>query len=376
MNPNLDGYTFYVHNLGRFDSVFILKSLIINKNINITPIWKDNSILSLSIQYNNVFITLLDSLQLIPDSLDSILKSFKCNTKKGYFPYSFVNKNNLFYIGDKPSRDFYDNISDSEYNSIKNNNWDLKKETLNYLKSDVEGLLEAITKFSIKIYDKYQLNITNYKTLPGLALSVYKSSYIPDNYKKKIKMIKGEVENEIRKAYFAGNVDVFINKINKGYLYDINAQYPTAMLQDMPVGDPVLSLETNLDKIFGFVYAEITAPEAETLRVPFIQYRDPIKRLTTCPRGKFKRLIFSEEIKYALKFGYSINIEYCYQFERGVDLFKDYVIDHYKIRQSSDDPLQKAIAKLFLNSLYGRFGMKDLESIMKIVDKKRSRIFR
>ena len=29
------------------------------------------------------------------------------------------------------------------------------------------------------------------------------------------------------------------------------------MLQDMPIGDPVLSLGTDLDKIFGFVYAEI-----------------------------------------------------------------------------------------------------------------------
>jgi len=40
----------------------------------------------------------------------------------------------------------------------------------------------------------------------------------------------------------------------------MNSQYPAAMLLDMPIGDPVLSLETNLDKIFGFVYGEITAP--------------------------------------------------------------------------------------------------------------------
>lgn len=36
-------------------------------------------------------------------------------------------------------------------------------------------------------------------------------------------MIKGEVETEIRKSYFGGNVDVFINKINKGYYYDLNS---------------------------------------------------------------------------------------------------------------------------------------------------------
>jgi hypothetical protein len=81
----------------------------------------------------------------------------------------------------------------------------------------------------------------------------------------------------------------------------MNSQYPKAMLNDMPVGDPVLSLETNLDNIFGFVYGEITCPDAQTLRVPFIQNKDPDTNLNVCPRGKFKRLIFSEEIKYAIK---------------------------------------------------------------------------
>ena len=36
MDKSFNGYTFYAHNLGRFDSVFIIKSLINNKNINLT----------------------------------------------------------------------------------------------------------------------------------------------------------------------------------------------------------------------------------------------------------------------------------------------------------------------------------------------------
>lgn|SRR5258706_10273036 len=104
------------------------------------------------------------------------------------------------------------------------------------------------------------------------------------------------------------------------------------MLNDMPVGDPVLSLETNLDKIFGFVYGEIICPDENILQVPFIQYRDHYKNIVSCPRGKFKRLIFSQEMKYAIKYGYSINVEYCYQFKRGKDLFTKYVIDHYEIK--------------------------------------------
>ena len=53
MNDILNGYTFYIHNLGRFDSIFIMQSLILNSNILITPIWKENSILSINLKYND-----------------------------------------------------------------------------------------------------------------------------------------------------------------------------------------------------------------------------------------------------------------------------------------------------------------------------------
>ena len=368
-NNNLNDYTLYIHNLGRFDSVFIIKSLLLNKDINITPIWKDNSILSLTINYLNVKITLLDSLQLIPESLENILESFKCDTLKGKFPYNFVNKDNLFYIGNKPAKSYYENITDQNDLSIPEKGWSLKDQTLNYLKSDIEGLLEAVTKFSLSIFNKYQLDITKFKTLPSLALAAYTSNYIPDNLKSEIKIIKGELEKEIRTAYFGGNVDVFINEINNGYLYDINSQYPKAMLNDMPIGDPVLSLEKDLNKIFGFVYGEITCPSETILKIPFIQVRDTIFSYVRCPRGKFKRLIFSEELKYALKFGYTVNIEYSYQFQKGKDLFKDYVNDHYKDKKLSKDPVQRNISKLFLNSLYGRLGINETGDTLEIVSK-------
>jgi hypothetical protein len=369
-NNKLNNYTIYAHNLGRFDSLFIIKSLVLNKDIKISPIWKDNSILSLTINYLNIKFIILDSIQLIPGSLDSLLKSFNSKFKKGYFPYSFVNPNNLFYIGDKPNKEFYKNISEPEYNLIPINNWDLKNETLNYLKSDVEGLLDIVIKFNNYIFSKYQLDITKFKTLPGLILAAYRSSYLPNNLKSELKMVKGELEKEFRSAYFGGNVDVFINDISNGYLYDMNSQYPKAMLNDMPVGSPILSLETNLNNIFGFVFGEITCPNENELQVPFIQYRDPIDNTVSCPRGKFNRLIFSQEIKYALKYGYKINIKYCYQFKRGKNLFNEYVNEHYKIKEHTNDPIQRKIAKLFLNSLYGRLGMKELEDIMKIVTKR------
>lgn len=181
LDDKLKGYTIYAHNLGRFDSIFILKSLILMENVEVIPLWKDNAIISLTITYQDFKIVLLDSLQMFKGSLDSILKSFNCKTQKGQFPYKFVNKDNLYYIGDKPNLKDFKNITELDYNNIPKTNWDLRKETLKYLKSDVEGLLEALTKFNINVFNKYQLNITKFKTLPGLALAAYRSAYIPSH---------------------------------------------------------------------------------------------------------------------------------------------------------------------------------------------------
>lgn len=163
-------------------------------------------------------------------------------------------------------------------------------------------------------------------------------------------MVKGSLETKIRSSYFGGNVEVYLNEINDAYYYDMNSQYPQAMLNDMPMGNPVLTLEKDLNKIFGFIFGKITPPGNDILRLPFIQYKDIRTNLVYCPNNKynsFNRLIFSEEIKYALKFGYKIDIEYSYVFERGKDLFKDFVNDQYELKKTAKDPVQRNIAKLF-----------------------------
>jgi len=307
-------------------------------------------------------------MQLIKSNLSNILKTFDCKVQKGVFPYNFMNSDNLFYIGNKPEKKYYENISLKNYNEIPNNNWNVKDETLRYLKSDIEGLLEILLKFSKNIFENYSLNISNYPTLPSLSLSIYTSSFY--NESNKIKMIKGQVEKDIRKSYFGGNVDVYINEVKNAYIYDMNSQYPNAMLQEMPIGNPIFTTEKNIDNIFGFVYGKITAPSEEILRVPFIQYKDSYIGNVTCPRGEFSRMIFTEEMKYARKYGYSIDIEYGYHFEKGTGLFDDFVNKHYLIKKESTDPVLRQIAKLMLNALYGKFGMKELNSKLKIISVK------
>jgi len=179
-NIDLDGYTLYAHNLGRFDSVFFIKACILLDDIEITPKWKDNKILSITIKNNTnkCKFKLLDSIQLINGSLDKLCKSFDIVHKKGIFPHNFINKDRLFYIGDTPDLHYFKNMKITEYNKFKSSNWNLKSESLKYLESDVLGLLEVMLKFNDKIYNLYSLNITNYVTAAKLAVGIYTSNFI------------------------------------------------------------------------------------------------------------------------------------------------------------------------------------------------------
>lgn len=49
------------------------------------------------------------------------------------------------------------------------------------------------------------------------------------------------------------------------------------------------------------------------------------------------------------------------------DVFKNYVLDNYKDKQNAKDVVTRNISKLLLNSLYGKFGMKEIDSMMRIV---------
>jgi DNA polymerase type B, organellar and viral len=80
-------------------------------------------------------------------------------------------------------------------------------EALKYLRGDVEGLFEVIKLISHEFFDKFSLNISSFYTLPGLTIAAYFSNY--HNSDHQIKMIKGQVEKDIRSAYHGGVINVY-----------------------------------------------------------------------------------------------------------------------------------------------------------------------
>jgi len=139
----------------------------------------------------------------------------------------------------------------------------------------------------------------------------------------------------------------------------------------MPIGLPTVfegyirAMEPNA---FGIFYCKITSPD--NLEHPILQRKietsDGIR--TVAGLGTWTGWISSIEMDNAMKFGYTFEIIKGYQFDKG-NIFKEYVDTMYALRQEypKDHPMN-LIAKLMMNSLYGKFGMKDEMTIVEIFE--------
>ena len=180
-------------------------------------------------------------------------------------------------------------------------------------------------------------------------MATFRSNFLQDGAR--IPKLIGRCEADIRSAYRGGTVSLFKPKMGKGYVYDMNSQYPAAMLKDMPVGQPIRCYRPKLSDFFGFVKVNVRAPIA--LYKPFLTVAGPEGKVIS-PLGEWTGWYFSEELKKAVDLGYTIEPLEGYRFERGVDIFKGYVEHFYERKRSAATAGLKLISKLQLNGFYGR----------------------
>jgi hypothetical protein len=115
-------YKVYFHNMAKFDIIFLLKYLV--KIVDVSPIIHNGKIIQLNVKYgpdNQYNITFKDSYLILLSSLDNLSKAFNVDNPKGLFPFLFVNKDNLDYIGEVPNiESFGDKISKDQYLEYSN----------------------------------------------------------------------------------------------------------------------------------------------------------------------------------------------------------------------------------------------------------------
>ena len=176
---------------------------------------------------------------------------------------------------------------------------------------------------------------------------------------KPIYILPYNIDSFIRSGYFGGGTDVYKAYAKNVYYYDVNSLYPYAMLNPMPYNilhnGKIIDLSNrSLDSFFGFALVKIFCPL--NMARPVLPFHHEGK--TIYPVGNWKGVYFSEELKAVRKLGYQITLIKGYEFTK-TDLFSGYVKHFYEIKKNSSG-VERSMAKLQLNNLYGYFGRKQI----------------
>lgn len=113
--------------------------------------------------------------------------------------------------------------------SFSSSSWSFKHESIQYYFIDCISVFKILHKFNHLIFEKFQLNINNYSTLPSLSFAIFRAHYLRENT---IAELTNEIFQDIKQGYTEGAVDMFIpqNKRNEEvYCYDVNSLYPFVM---------------------------------------------------------------------------------------------------------------------------------------------------
>lgn len=351
----LKNIVFYVHNLN-FDGVLILECLF--KHGIVVELFKKNlDIYQIKFVYFGNLFVFKCSYKLLPLSLNSLAKEL--NKQKGVFPYKFASWNNLYYIGDCPSEQYFNTKEDYLFFSEKTNIFNFQKVCIEYCELDVvllKNVLEEIKKALKNISGFNLLNIFEKSmSAPSFSYKIYFKYYNKFHVSKKLNI---DIYSYVKNSYFGGRCEVFGNPHENEYTYyyDFSGMYAQCMLEDFPVGDYYFEINPKNVEIPGFYCIEYI----QNGDIPILPLKMNNKLLFV--NGKMEGVFWYEEIKIFLKdCGEILKIKYGILFKKCEKVFKSFVEDFSKLRILGG--YKKMLGKLIINSLYGGFGLKYIDSI-------------
>jgi hypothetical protein len=242
-----------------------------------------------------------------------------------------------------------------------------EEELETYCRRDTEILLKFVLRW-IEFVEKYDLGHFQ-ATLASQAFAAYRHRF----YTKDIYIHAHDKALELeRLAYRGGRTECFyLGKIEgqKFYRLDVNSMYPYVMKEhEYPCKFVVYHPHPDLQGLYNALrnYAVIADVEVCTDK-PAIGIKT--ERLIF-PTGQFRAVLTSPELEYLIQNGKILNVSRYAIYERE-NLFEDYVNFFWSLKDTAreqDNGFEYAIAKLFLNSLYGKWGQK--RQVIKIIEEK------
>lgn len=364
-------------------------------------------------------IKFIDSINHFACRLEAVPKTFGLDEnqfKKGFYPYLFNNKENWNYIGPIPDIKYFDPCSmDAKkrseflnwwYDKYNNNYiWKHIKETDEYCVSDVNILLQGCNVYSQEGMDLVGIDPLEKQTIASWVMDLYMKNYY-DFDKTPISVLYKEEYDFIRRSFHGGRTETFrlYRKWNDdelrqgicGRYKDIQSLYPSTQYYDpLPIGEPkwvdgnnIINYEEFINNNYGWF--EVDIDMNKEIFIPPLVAKDDGK-LTADLNNKSKQVFHSVELRRALECGCKItNIYKGLIMNTSTDLFKEFVktflevkvnatgkpkfwdnkIEKQKwIKEHEDrfgftpkptnkNPGKRAIAKMILNSLWGKFGQR------------------
>ena len=335
------GSTFFAHNAGRYDSIFVENFLVRYAKVRCEKIERGLRILQL--HFPTLEVTFKDTLNWIPTSLRDMASDFKLpELAKGFFPHNLVTTQFLkdielhHFMIPRPARNCYPSdyhnsksgknekkefekfweeevklIEQETVGGILQRRWDFKGKAILYCISDVQVLGEVIKLFrekTIKLTDEIErgenvkresFDPFQYVTLPSAVMKFYLSqllpedtigvidSFLPSNAIEAEKwLIWEEVHNNcqiIRQDFFEG---IAISGISQGILF----RYLNCYMHGCKTCYPQQGLNTRLGMSFK-ACNEKTQMESLELRNRF---RGIVRSIWSC---QWNQRLESEDVK-------------------------------------------------------------------------------
>ena len=364
--PKFNNVTFYAHSGGRFDLPILLREAVFCKwrlHGTMCPFTIDaprclelnGSWISfvLKSRDNKIRITFRDSYRLLPSSLDSLGREFKCKNQK---------------------------LGGVDHSAVTIDNWKLEPlhtQLLEYHKADCLTLLEVVERFGTDVQSNYNVNVTQCLTVASLAKATFWKNY----QSLEVYTLPFDMDLFVRRSYFGGRCECFwLGRIHdrfpKTYYYDFTSLYPAMCTLDLPIGEPTwcdhddVFLENGVirDDFHGFVYVRVCKLEEDNRGFK------PLHAIVLNGRLTFpwpdaagvKMYLYSEEIRYAQKLG----MPYYYhsqgsdgkaiRFNKG-PLLKPMIeacYEHKRIATIEGNKAKRMVTKILLNSSYGFWALR------------------
>ncbi|MEM3264677.1 MAG: DNA polymerase [Thermoplasmata archaeon] len=306
-----DNDVVYAHNGGKYDFLFIMDYVSAKRAELVKLLTINGSIVSMIVKKDGKTITFKDSYHILPASLLRLTNDFDVKHKKLKMDYDL---------------------------GVKDPNFE------NYFKNDLMGLYEVLK----------ESNLTEKLTIASNAIDFYKKLY-----KSNMTRNADIIDNFFREAYYGGRVEVVKHVGTYLNYYDVNSLYPYVMSKyeyPLPEKDNFYETYSYVKGKLGIYECEVEAPD---MYIPVLPVKHNGKLIF--PVGKFSGVWCSPELDLAIEKGYKIKVKKGYVFIKTANIFKDYVDYWYNIKKNSLGA-KKAVAKLMLNSLYGKFGKRRLHS--------------